>query len=183
MEQDFTCEPKPKNVRAMTAALLCLLLAIGCWTASTLGAPYKLIWQTAAVCLLVAGIVFVTRYLVRVYTYTLYRDDREDSEPEISHWAFKIVEVQSGKRRRIVCHLDAPDILGIYPKPETAEEKAAQKEALAGCKTYRYCSEFMPQAYCRLKIRNGDETVCVLFQPDEKMRAALEQLLASQAPD
>ena len=150
-----------KNKTAKLISLAALLVACALIGTLFLKVRYQVVYEVIALLFYLFSFELLYRYVLITYTYIIDEGNF-------------IVMKQTGKRQIYVCNLAMSTAIELVKTPKTKEEKAAFAERFGRVKIrYNYCQVITPkETYSYLFEFNG-ETVEIVFQPNEEMRAMI----------
>lgn len=164
---EYEQKARPQSQLARVIAITLFLIA-GATFLTTFGMKsYAWVGQFAALVLLTAAALLTVEFVVKTYFYRT--EKRGDGD-----YDFVIVDVQA-KRRSVLVRLSFRKQIDTFL--EDAESISRVKKD-KGVRTYSHCPDLMPAGACAILAHDGDETICVIFEPDETMKKTIRALVA-----
>ncbi len=131
--------------------------------------PYPVLFQLGTVLCCTAALMFVVRYLVRNYTYSVEPSDLNNGSYDL------VVTEQYGKRLRVVCRIAVAQITALTPI--TPENRKAVSAMLRKKRFFTYVSELAPVGLCVLQVCTEDEICYLKINTDERLKQLLSPIL------
>ncbi|MBO5327044.1 MAG: hypothetical protein J6A84_02860 [Clostridia bacterium] len=162
----YDYQPPRQNAIARLLTVALFAISAACFVLSSFLPKLAVIPQAVGLVLLVPAIQLTTRYVVTRYLYRLcpYEDGNVDLE---------IYAYRGGARMQLVCRIGLEEITAAAPL--SAENAKPPK----GLRRYNYCPDMRPQSATVLSITNRDGDCEIIFCPDEKLTALLQQKSAA----
>lgn len=158
MIKEFTIHAKPTNKKATLAFAACFLSSFAILTLSTFMEKYRGIVQLLGMGLLVAALLFYTKYMAPKYFYEIVFDS--EGTPLF------IVNQVTGKRMTTLCRVGLYEIVKV--ELEGAEARRSHKTP-AGVKKYSYVPTLSPECAARIYTSGRHEKAEILIEVSEEI--------------
>ena len=160
---EFTPKGSNKSTKTAISALILGGFAIMLVTMTAENMPFKWALQTAAIAVIATGILLMTRYVSKGYTYCVEQKDETLD--------FSVIEMQ-GKVRITICRIALSNISEVHVLEASEQDK--EKTLVAsfkanGQKRFNYCTDFKPEKFIWLVANECGENVAVKLNYDEKL--------------
>ena len=154
--------PKFEKKKEKLLSLFIIALSVILYVVAASGKlPSPGIFQMLSLCGITAGILLLSMYVLRRYTYRI--EAREEGSEELD---FVIVEY-TGKRGITVCRVSLSSVIEVVRLTE--QTKPVLQQAKKGKHFYNYTGVlFDEEQYCA-HLEECGETFFVYFCPDEKL--------------
>ena len=160
----YEYRPQHTNNRARMLVLGLAALAASALISSAFVPKYPFILQSLGLLLLLPTVQLLTRFVVTQYLYRI--TPYESGEVDLEIFAYR-----GGNKKQLVCRVGLEEITAVTPL--SAQNKKPQN----GVCRYNYCPDLAPERAGVLSITNADGDCEILFSPDEKLTAIIEQAI------
>ena len=127
--------------------------------------PLRSVLQTVAMCLLIAAVLVVSRYLTHNYAYEVVQGENGKLD-------FTVTELRR-KSRITVCRIGLDDVRRA--EMVTAENREVLKRDARKKKKYHYCVDMCPDSLCYLFVEELGEEVVICLSPDQTLFSILSE--------
>ncbi len=153
---------KNNKAKSISAALITLSLAV--FVLSSL-ARYPALFQLISLFLAVVGIQMLVRYVLCEYVYII--DDKENGISDL------VVIKRQGRREEKVCHLSLCCVTDVFFGDNSPKNVKIHR-------SYNYAVNLFPNTIT-LMYADGDKTVAVKLEADEKFSEAIKQRMGGSS--
>ena len=169
----------PKNTAAKITALACLILGAFLWIVSG-HAPMPSVFQSCSVILFVVSIYIASAYLLRVYSYEIAYNYKENETEEGCLYDLIICERKSNKYIK-VCHIELSDVISVREvNPKNLKEVKSQRKSM---KRYTYNTQFAASQKIEIVACIDGEYLSVLTYFDPELLNALQKNTRAKTQD
>ena len=163
----------PKNTAAKITSLSCIISGLFLWIVSAY-APLPSVFQSIAVILFAAAIYIASAYLLRIYSYEIAYNYKENETEDASLHDFIIYERKNNKFVK-VCHIELSDVISVREvNPKNIKEVKAQRKNM---KRYTYNTQFASSRKIEIVANIEGEELSVLTYFDPELLNTVQQIL------
>ena len=162
-----------KNTAAKITALSCIISGMFLWIVSAY-APLPSVFQSCVVILFGAAIYIATAYLLRIYSYEIAYNYKEN-ETDSSSLHDLIIHERKNNKFVKVCHIELSDvILAREVNPKNIKEVRSQRKSM---KRYTYNTQFAASQKIEIVANIEGELISVLTYFDPELLNTVSQIL------
>ena len=148
-------------------AILSLLLGLLMFGFSQIGGiPFPVIYQLVGIAFLAVFIIFISRYLMRRYVYTV-ESRGEGLPPDF------IVTEYYGRRITVVCRISVSDIEEVIPI--TRENRQELRAKQTGRLFYDYTADLFSKNRYLITVTDGEHRFCARILADDGLLGWLDR--------
>ncbi len=158
----YTYRATRKSIKGVVVSATLTAASAFLFIFSITNAPaYKSIFQLASVVIITFAVLFLSRFVITVYEYTVDGD------------LFTVKE-KRGNKFIVSARINVSDIAEVLCISNGRMPKSGPLRR----KTYDYRPDLLPKEYCMITVRNRSycddgEELCILIQPDEILKRML----------
>ena len=163
----------PKNTAAKITAISCIICGMFLWIVSAY-APIPSVFQSFAVVLFATAIYIASAFLLRIYSYEIAYNYKENETEDASLHDLIIYERKNNKFVK-VCHIEISDVILVREvNPKNIKDVKAQRKNM---KRYTYNTQFAASQKIEIVANIEGEELSVLTYFDPELLNALQHII------
>ena len=185
--------PPSQNRQVNTLSILLFVLAAVCYIVPDMGVVPPIVFQITGMCAVVAGIYVLVRYKFVKFTYIIRpKGDADITDRDIEAYAgiadittipaemldFAVVKSQGLREGAMECLIGLENLTDVITFTEKKAVRDSVRSKYSGIKIYDYSASMFACKLCALIFRDGEDFICVIIEPDERMTGVFNKLIS-----